>query len=67
MGSSTMRLSALVMHRFHYGFLGRDIWAVYCECGWSDLCASEPTLQIRNQLFTMFIEHLVQDEVDDES
>lgn len=55
------------MHRFHYGFLGRDIWAVYCECGWSDLCASEPTLQIRNQLFTMFIEHLIQDEVDDES
>ena len=40
------------MHKYHWGYLGRDIYATYCECGWHDRAKS------RDETFVLFMEHL---------
>jgi len=47
------------MHKYHYGYLGRDVWAAYCECGWTHKQYIKfNDFDAKRMLFVAFIEHL---------
>lgn len=45
-----------MMHKYHYGYLGRDVWAAYCPCGWTH--KQKIDADTKRELFVAFIEHL---------
>lgn len=54
------------MHKYHYGYLGRDVWAAYCPCGWTH--KQKIDADTKRELFVAFIEHLettVEDDSED--
>lgn len=47
------------MHKYHYGYLGREVWAAYCECGWTHKQQiTFDAFDAKRVLFVAFIEHL---------